>query len=82
MLALQCMHDNLLKRHSFCWALHAKWYPSVRIDVNKATRYVCMQTLCTSGWHKLLGDIFWINVLILSTLVDNVKSLVQILGIQ
>ena len=23
---------NLLKRHSFCWALHAKWYPSVRID--------------------------------------------------
>ena len=32
MLALLCMHDNLLKRHSFCWALHAKWYPSVRID--------------------------------------------------
>ena len=32
MLALQCMHDNLLKRHSFCWALQAKWYPSVRID--------------------------------------------------
>ena len=31
-LALQCMHDNWLKRHSFCWALHAKWYPSVRID--------------------------------------------------
>ena len=24
--ALQWMHDNLLKRHSFCWALHAKWY--------------------------------------------------------
>ena len=32
MLALQCMHDNLLKRHSFCWALHAKCYPSVRIN--------------------------------------------------
>ena len=32
MLALQCMHDNLLKRHGFCWALHAKLYPSVKID--------------------------------------------------
>ena len=32
MLALQCMHDNLLKRHGFCWAQHAKWHPSVRID--------------------------------------------------
>ena len=32
MLALQCMYDNLLKMHGFCWALHAKWYPSVRID--------------------------------------------------
>ena len=34
MLGLQCMHDNLFKRHvhGFCWALHAKWYPSVRID--------------------------------------------------
>ena len=27
-----CMHNNLLKRHSFCWALHAKLYPSVRIN--------------------------------------------------
>ena len=35
MLALPCMHDNLLKRHSFCWALHAKWYPAVRIDEKK-----------------------------------------------
>ena len=32
MLALQCMYDNLLKRYGFCWALHAKWYPSVRLD--------------------------------------------------
>ena len=32
MLALQCMHANLLKKHGFCWVLHAKWYPSVRID--------------------------------------------------
>ena len=32
MWALQCMHDDFLKRHSFCWALHAKWYPSVIID--------------------------------------------------
>ena len=23
---------NLLKMHGFCWALHAKWYPSVKID--------------------------------------------------
>ena len=35
MLALQCMHDNLLKMHGFCWALHAKRYPSVRIDGKK-----------------------------------------------
>ena len=27
MLALQCRSDNLLKRHGFCWALHATWYP-------------------------------------------------------
>ena len=26
------MHDNLLKRHSFCWALNTKWYPSLKID--------------------------------------------------
>ena len=32
MLALQCMHANLLKIHGFCWALHAKLYPSVKID--------------------------------------------------
>ena len=32
MLALQCMHDNLLKRHSFCWALYLKWYSLMRID--------------------------------------------------
>ena len=31
MLVVQCMHDNLLKNHSFCWALHAKWCPSVKI---------------------------------------------------
>ena len=33
-LGLQCIHDNLFKRHvhGFCWALDAKWYPSVRID--------------------------------------------------
>ena len=35
MLAWQCMHDNLLKSNSFCWALHAKWYPSVRIKEKK-----------------------------------------------
>ena len=27
MLVVQYMHDNLLTRHGFCWALHAKWYP-------------------------------------------------------
>ena len=32
MLTLQCMYANLLKRHGLCWVLHAKWYPSVRID--------------------------------------------------
>ena len=39
MLALQCMHDNLLKSHSFCWALHTKWYPSVRIDKKIQVKY-------------------------------------------
>ena len=29
---------NLSKWHSFFWALHAKWYPSVKIDKDKATR--------------------------------------------
>ena len=28
----QCMHDNLLKMHGFCWVLHAQLYPSVKID--------------------------------------------------
>ena len=32
MLALQCMYHNLLKMHSFCWALHATLCPSVRIN--------------------------------------------------
>ena len=32
MLVFQCMHDNLLKMHGFCWVLHAKWYPSVKIN--------------------------------------------------
>ena len=26
------IYDNLLKWHRDCWALHTKWYPSVRID--------------------------------------------------
>ena len=32
MWALQYMHDNLLKGHNFCWALHTNWYPSQKID--------------------------------------------------
>ena len=32
MWELQYIYDNLLKLNSFCWALHKKWYPSVRID--------------------------------------------------
>ena len=31
MWEMQYMYDNLLKIHSFCWALHTKWYPSVKI---------------------------------------------------
>ena len=27
MWALPYMHDNLLKNHTFYWALHTKWYP-------------------------------------------------------
>ena len=32
MWALQYIHDNMSKWHIDCWALHTKWYPSVRID--------------------------------------------------
>ena len=32
MWALQYIHDNLPKWHIYCWVLHTKWYPSVRID--------------------------------------------------
>ena len=39
MLVVQCMHDNLLKRHSFCWELQAMWYPSVRIDEKIQVRH-------------------------------------------
>ena len=41
MLGLQCMHDNLFKRHAhdFCWALHANWYPSVRIDEENPSKH-------------------------------------------
>ena len=31
MWALQYIHDNLLKWYRDCWAMHTKWYPSVRI---------------------------------------------------
>ena len=35
MWAMQYIDDNLLKRHRACWALHAKWYPSLRIVEEK-----------------------------------------------
>ena len=46
MLALQCMHDNLFKMHSVCWALHAKWYPSLRIDEENPSR--------TRPWEEVI----------------------------
>ena len=51
MLALQCMHDNLLKMHSFCWELHAKWYPSVKIEEKKSKLNM------TSGGGAHLGHV-------------------------
>ena len=58
MLALQCMHDNLLK----CWALHAKWYPSVRIDEKIQVKHGLGKRLYGGqGQHKIggahLGDV-------------------------
>ena len=32
MWALQYIHDNLSKWQIDYWALHTKWYPTVRID--------------------------------------------------
>ena len=31
-IAIYILHDNMSKWHIDCWALHTKWYPSVRID--------------------------------------------------
>ena len=35
MWALQYIHDYMSKWHIhvYCWALHTKWYPSMRIEV-------------------------------------------------
>ena len=38
MLALQCMHANLLKRHSFCWALHTMWYGNKYLSIYLALK--------------------------------------------
>ena len=34
---MSCHHcnDNLVKRHSIFWALHTKWYPSVKKSTKK-----------------------------------------------
>ena len=56
MLELQCMHANLLKRHSFCWALHAKWYPSVRIEEKIYVKHDLGRRLYGGqGQHKIGG---------------------------
>ena len=56
MLVVQCMHDNLLKRYSFCWALHAKWYPSVRIYENIQVKHDLGKRLFGGqGQHKIGG---------------------------
>ena len=43
MRTLQCVNDMnercMLKRYSFCWAFHAKWYPSVRIDEENEVKH-------------------------------------------
>ena len=56
MLVLQCMDDHLLKRHSFFWALHAKWYPSVRIDEKIQVKHdLGMRLYGGQGQHKIGG---------------------------
>ena len=56
MLVVQFMHDNWLKRHSFCWALHAKWYPSVRIDDKIQVKHDPGKRLYGGqGQHKIGG---------------------------
>ena len=36
MWALQYIHDYFSKWHIDCWELHAKWYPSVKIEEKKS----------------------------------------------
>ena len=55
MLALQCMHDNLLKMHSFCWELHAKWYPSVKIEEKNQKHDLGRRLYGGQGQHKIGG---------------------------
>ena len=56
MLVVQCMHDHLLKRYRFCWALHAKLYPSVRIDENIQVKDDLGKRLYGGqGQHKIGG---------------------------
>ena len=53
---MQCMHDHLLKRYSFCWALHAKWYPLVRIDETIQVKdYLGKRLYGDQGQHKIGG---------------------------
>ena len=56
MLAFQCMHDNLFKMHGFCWALHAKWYPSVRIDEEQVKHDLGRRLYGGQGQHKIGGS--------------------------
>ena len=58
MLSLQGMHDNLLKRHGFCRALHAKWYPSVRIDEENQVKHDLGRMLYGGqGQNKIVGHV-------------------------
>ena len=51
--ALQYIHDNMSKWHIDCWALHTKWYPSVRIDEeNPSYTWSCEQFKWRSMWKQ------------------------------
>ena len=50
MWALQYIHDNLSKWHGVCWALHTKWYLSVRIEEEKLS-YTCQGQNKIGGAH-------------------------------
>ena len=54
MWALQYIHDNLSKWHRDCWALHTKWYPSVRFELgNRLNGGQCQNKIGGAHLHHV-----------------------------